>query len=192
MASGLRGRLKEATQSLRRVTSSRYFRLACFQFELTRTLCAQIELLQFLKEKFHEKNRVSVERVVSGPGLVSVYEFLKQHRDWKGKIDPKIDAEFQGVEYASYEPLALIDFVLGGSAAARDLNASVIAQNSTTDALCRKAMEIFMRYRLRMSSPWACVDGTSWFLQGCKCYDFPAVPFLTNSTHKLTFQRIWF
>jgi glucokinase len=75
------------------------------KFELTRTLCAQIELLQFLKEKFHEKNRVSVERVVSGPGLVSVYEFLKQHRDWKGKIDPKIDAEFQGVEYASYEPL---------------------------------------------------------------------------------------
>ena len=33
-------------------------------------------LLTFLKEKFEQKNRVSVERVVSGTGLVNVYEYF--------------------------------------------------------------------------------------------------------------------
>mmetsp|Transcript_33723 Transcript_33723/g.71943 ORF Transcript_33723/g.71943 Transcript_33723/m.71943 type:complete len:531 (-) Transcript_33723:182-1774(-) len=35
----------------------------------------EVELLQFLKHKFEQKHRVSIERVVSGPGLASVYEF---------------------------------------------------------------------------------------------------------------------
>jgi len=34
------------------------------------------ELLNFLKKKFEQKHRVSVERVVSGPGLANIYEFL--------------------------------------------------------------------------------------------------------------------
>ena len=36
----------------------------------------QLELLQYLKSKHRENHRVSVERVVSGNGLVGVYEFL--------------------------------------------------------------------------------------------------------------------
>jgi glucokinase len=35
-----------------------------------------MELLAFLKHKFEQKHRVSVERVVSGIGLTNVYEFL--------------------------------------------------------------------------------------------------------------------
>jgi glucokinase len=35
------------------------------------------DLLKFLKTKFGSTHRVSVERVVSGPGLSNVYEFLR-------------------------------------------------------------------------------------------------------------------
>lgn len=33
-------------------------------------------LLRFLKDKFKQKHRVSVERVVSGSGLANIYEYL--------------------------------------------------------------------------------------------------------------------
>jgi glucokinase len=36
----------------------------------------QVELLQYLKSRHKESHRVSVERVVSGNGLVAVYDFL--------------------------------------------------------------------------------------------------------------------
>ena len=36
----------------------------------------QVKLLNYLKKKFNETNRVSVERVVSGKGLANIYEFL--------------------------------------------------------------------------------------------------------------------
>ncbi len=38
----------------------------------------QVKLIDYLKNKFQEKNRVSVERVVSGKGLANVYEFLSE------------------------------------------------------------------------------------------------------------------
>lgn len=37
------------------------------------------DLLDFLKRKYAATHRVSVERVVSGPGISNVYEFLRQH-----------------------------------------------------------------------------------------------------------------
>jgi glucokinase len=47
----------------------------------------EIGLLEFLKEKFQQANRVSVERVISGSGLANIYEYL-------AKINPKdIDPE---------------------------------------------------------------------------------------------------
>eukprot|EP01134_Creolimax_fragrantissima_P002508 CFRG2508T1 len=39
----------------------------------------EVELLQFLKSKYNEDFRVSVERIVSMKGLVNVYEFLTCH-----------------------------------------------------------------------------------------------------------------
>jgi glucokinase len=38
----------------------------------------EVELLSFLRKKFEQKHRVSVERVISGIGLASIYEFLAQ------------------------------------------------------------------------------------------------------------------
>ena len=40
----------------------------------------QIELLRFLQERF---GHVSYERIVSGPGLLNIYEFLRDHRGEK-------------------------------------------------------------------------------------------------------------
>lgn len=37
----------------------------------------EVELLAFLRERFH--GRVSSERILSGPGVVAVYEFLREH-----------------------------------------------------------------------------------------------------------------
>ena len=36
----------------------------------------EVELLEFMKSKFEQKHRVSVERVISGPGLATMYEFF--------------------------------------------------------------------------------------------------------------------
>lgn len=36
----------------------------------------QFHLLEFLKRRFEQKHRVSVERVVSGPGIANVYVHL--------------------------------------------------------------------------------------------------------------------
>merc|ERR1719197_1503082 len=38
----------------------------------------EVELLEFMKAKFNQKHRVSVERVISGPGLATMYEFFAQ------------------------------------------------------------------------------------------------------------------
>jgi hypothetical protein len=44
---------------------------------------------QFLKSKFNEDFRVSVERIVSNRGLSNVYEFLSQHKQYGPKITPE-------------------------------------------------------------------------------------------------------
>lgn len=45
----------------------------------------EIKLLKFLRHKFEQKHRVSVERVVSGVGVATVYEFLCE--EFPAKVD---------------------------------------------------------------------------------------------------------
>lgn len=52
----------------------------------------EIELLRFLKKKFQQKHRVSTERVVSGTGLVNVYEFFAQR--YPEKVNAEVALEF--------------------------------------------------------------------------------------------------
>lgn len=79
---------------------------------------AEIALLEYLRKKF---GRVSVERVVSGPGLVNVYEFL---RDTGRGEEP----EWLREEMKQGDPAAVI------SHAAMEKRA----------AICEQALEIFV------------------------------------------------
>ncbi|KAF6004084.1 hypothetical protein F1559_001305 [Cyanidiococcus yangmingshanensis] len=50
----------------------------------------EMELLRYLQDKFGDSgHRVSVERVVSGRGLVNLYEFLRQK--YPDKVQPSVD-----------------------------------------------------------------------------------------------------
>jgi glucokinase len=82
----------------------------------------EIKLWKYLKEKFGYKNRVSVERVVSGRGLANCYEFLS--KEFPDKVDKKVHEEFL---------------------AAGDMQGAVVAINGKEGTLCRQAMEIMMR-----------------------------------------------
>eukprot|EP00429_Kryptoperidinium_foliaceum_P006230 CAMPEP_0176021684 /NCGR_PEP_ID=MMETSP0120_2-20121206/10536_1 /TAXON_ID=160619 /ORGANISM="Kryptoperidinium foliaceum, Strain CCMP 1326" /LENGTH=368 /DNA_ID=CAMNT_0017354805 /DNA_START=30 /DNA_END=1134 /DNA_ORIENTATION=+ len=53
----------------------------------------EVKLWRYLKEKFKYKNRVSVERVVSGRGLANCYEFLA--KEFPDRVDKKMHAEFE-------------------------------------------------------------------------------------------------
>lgn len=53
----------------------------------------QVKLLNYLKDKFQQPNRVSVERVVSGKGLANVYEFLS--KTFPEKTKQHIQDEFE-------------------------------------------------------------------------------------------------
>ena len=52
----------------------------------------EYELLAYLKAKYGSSTRASIERVISGPGLANVYEFLAQKHP--GKVHPTVHAEF--------------------------------------------------------------------------------------------------
>jgi len=79
------------------------------------------KLWKYLKQKFSYKNRVSVERVVSGRGLANCYEFLA--KEFPGQVDPKMHADFE---------------------AAGDLQGKVVSQQGHAKAgsLGAKALEI--------------------------------------------------
>ena len=82
----------------------------------------EVELLAFLKTKFAEKNRVSVERVVSGKGLFNIYEFLR------GKFPNAVDDALDAKVFAS-----------------DDQRGAVIAQGADQgDELCTKAIDIML------------------------------------------------
>ena len=51
----------------------------------------EIKMLQYLKDRFQSKHRVSVERVVSGTGLANCYDFLAQ--EFPDKIHAEIHEE---------------------------------------------------------------------------------------------------
>ncbi len=50
----------------------------------------EFQLLEFLKRRYEQKHRVSVERVVSGPGIANVYDFLAEH--YPDQVDKTVDA----------------------------------------------------------------------------------------------------
>lgn len=82
----------------------------------------EVKLWNYLKQKFKSKNRVSVERVVSGRGLANCYEFLAS--EFPSKVDAKVHAEFESAE---------------------DMQGKVVAENAKPGTLCAQAMEIMMR-----------------------------------------------
>ena len=51
----------------------------------------EIELFRFLRRRY--RGRVSIERIVSGPGLVAVYDFVREHG--LASSTPETDAELQ-------------------------------------------------------------------------------------------------
>jgi glucokinase len=82
------------------------------------------DLLEHLKAKFSHKKRVSVERVVSGPGLASIYEFLRGHWAFEDHVGAPADKAFM--------------------AAHESRKAAVVAAGAAgEDHVCLKAVEIF-------------------------------------------------
>jgi len=81
----------------------------------------QLDLLKYLKIKYSGRNRISVERVVSGPGICNIYEFLAY------KFPKRVDKETHR------------QFIMSDR---RD--ASVIAKAALVPGtLCEEAMSIF-------------------------------------------------
>jgi glucokinase len=81
----------------------------------------EIKLWRFLNDKFSSKDRISVERVVSGKGLANVYEFLAH--SFPERIRPEIHQEFLR---------------------AGDEQGRVIATNAVEGTLCDQALSIMM------------------------------------------------
>lgn len=79
-----------------------------------------MRLLKFLKVKFSEWNRVSVERVVSGRGICNVYEFLAYEQP--EKIEKSVHRQFLQ----------------------HPMDASIIAKNAFPGSLCEQALNIFV------------------------------------------------
>jgi glucokinase len=83
----------------------------------------EVALFQHLSNRFESKHRISVERVVSGPGLANVYEFLADH--FPDRVDEIVHKEFLQ---------------------AGDEQGRVVAECAAADgkSLCRQAMEVMM------------------------------------------------
>jgi len=91
----------------------------------------EFQLLRYLLDK-HQISRVSVERVVSGQGIVSIYQFLRD-REFASESPDIADAITQwerqtGLKTKTIDPAAVI--------------AQAAAEGR--DRLCHKAMEIFV------------------------------------------------
>mmetsp|Transcript_75069 Transcript_75069/g.150907 ORF Transcript_75069/g.150907 Transcript_75069/m.150907 type:complete len:476 (-) Transcript_75069:27-1454(-) len=84
----------------------------------------EFEMLEWLMVKYSQRHRVSVERVVSGRGLANIFEFLCQHKEYKGQVGAALKAQFD---------------------AATDLQGKVVAEGDAAgDPVAAKAMEIFI------------------------------------------------
>jgi glucokinase len=85
----------------------------------------EVQMLNYLKVKYEQKHRVSVERVVSGKGLANVYEFLSKTFPDKARSD--IDKEFKEAD---------------------DMQGRVVGVNANAKenpcSLCVQAMEIMI------------------------------------------------
>lgn len=108
----------------------------------------EVGLLDFLKTKFQQKHRVSVERVISGSGLVNVYEYLALTRP------TDVDAAVQ----------RLVDD-------AGDMKGAVIAGNQQ-NILCKETMRIFVTVSILKPIPFvvACVPSLFSYSLTCRTY----------------------
>ena len=91
----------------------------------------QTAMVTYLKRKFGQDHRISVERVVSGTGLANIYEFL-----WSSAAP---DAEADG----DAEAATAAAVVRAEVEAAGDLKGAIIAKHQHSDARCCRTMDIF-------------------------------------------------
>ena len=87
-----------------------------------------MDLLEYLKEKFKDRQaypkRVSVERIVSGPGIANTYDFLRTHWAFVDHVGKDVDAAF--MKAPSHE------------------QAVIVAKGAAKgDLVCLKAVEVF-------------------------------------------------
>ncbi|DAZ97120.1 TPA: hypothetical protein N0F65_010443 [Lagenidium giganteum] len=81
----------------------------------------EIEIYNYMKKELGCPKRLSVERIVSGPGLASIYDFLA--KKFPERVNPEVHADFEK---------------------AKSLQGMVVGVNAKTDSLCNQAMEIFV------------------------------------------------
>lgn len=79
------------------------------------------ELYQTLQNEFGSDRRVSVERIVSGPGLANIYRFLALK--YPEKVDKTVHQAFVN---------------------AHSMQGKVVGTNAKTNELCNQAMEILV------------------------------------------------
>lgn len=79
-----------------------------------------IKMLEYLKIKFSAWNRISVEKIVSGPGICNIYDYLA---------------------YNSPDRVCPVTHKLHMQSGGR--NAGIIAKNATPGSLCEEALRIF-------------------------------------------------
>ena len=96
----------------------------------------EVELLEYLSEKFGTKSRISVERVVSGKGLANVYEFLSQKFPY------------------SQTPHVQEAFLKAGDEQGRVVAENASRKDGTACPLCQQAMSI-------MISAYGCEVGSA-------------------------------
>ncbi|HIK46403.1 MAG TPA: glucokinase [Leptolyngbyaceae cyanobacterium M65_K2018_010] len=90
----------------------------------------EFQLLRYLLDK-HQISRVSVERVVSGQGIVSIYQFLR-------------DREFATESPPVAEAIAAWERQIGLTTKTIDPAAVIATAAAGGDRLCQKAMDIFV------------------------------------------------
>ncbi|WP_369797060.1 glucokinase [Kamptonema formosum] len=91
----------------------------------------EFQLLQYLRDKY-QISRVSVERVVSGQGIVAIYQFLRDRLD--KSESPEIAHTIKTWEHETGRKEKSVD-------AAAAISQAALAKS---DPLCEEAMEIFV------------------------------------------------
>jgi glucokinase len=102
----------------------------------------EFELLQYFHQHYH-LNRVSVERVVSGQGIVTIYQFLCDSRKGSASRNRTQDLDRDRLSAASEHSANL-----GANLAKKDrhLSAAEISQAALekSNPICQQAMELFI------------------------------------------------
>ena len=102
--------------------------------------------MEFLKEKFAQKNRVSVERVVSGTGLYLPSIYVLTTYTIPNYLSICYKGLFNIYEYLSTRlyPNKIVEKVHSEVMAAGDLKGAVIAKHQSCCVICKLAMDVFI------------------------------------------------